>query len=143
MSRIEGWIGSAHHRDTEAQRGKRLDGKGQTAKHRLSLRWIAGWDLMHHPPNEELKMRSATLLILLSLLLTPIVCAPSTSTSSTNQAGTTVEPTITQYSLTPEKLQKAEALYKVIAVFVTLSTIYGFVVLLGLLRFDIGPKFRN
>jgi len=88
-------------------------------------------------------MRSVTLLILLSLLLTPIVCAQSTSTASTNQAGTTVEPTITHYSLTPEKLQKAEGLYKIIVVFVTLSTIYGFVVLLALLRFDVGPRFRN
>src|SRR5690242_3091891 len=88
-------------------------------------------------------MRCAILLFVLSLLLTPIVCAQSTSTASTNQNGTSVEPTVTHYSLTPDKLQKAEGLYKIIVVFVTLSTIYGFVVLLGLLRFDIGPKFRN
>ncbi|HEU5402458.1 MAG TPA: M48 family metallopeptidase [Terriglobales bacterium] len=53
------------------------------------------------------------------------------------------EPTGTHYTLPPEKLEKAAALYHTQVVLFLAGSLYGFVVLLGFLRFDIGPRFRN
>ena len=50
---------------------------------------------------------------------------------------------ITQYSLPPDKLAKAHALYTVRTTMHFAETIYGIVLLLLVLRFHLGPKFRD
>ncbi len=83
----------------------------------------------------------STLLVALVVLL---VSAGVAQTSIAKQPkASSAEPTITHYSLPPEKLEKATALYHIEIVFLTLATLFGFLVLLGFLRFDIGPRFRN
>ena len=92
--------------------------------------------------NERLKLGffGAVVVLLALVLLSGVGLAQS---STTTQAQASAEPTITHYSLSPEKLQKATALYHIELVFLTLVTLYGFLILLGLLRFDIGPRLRN
>lgn len=60
-------------------------------------------------------------------------------------AGASVQapPPITQYSLPPDKLAKAHALYTVRTTLHFAETIYGLILLLLVLRFQLGAKFRD
>ena len=51
--------------------------------------------------------------------------------------------TVSEYSLPPDKLAKAEALYKTRTVIYLLGTIFGIVVLWALLKLRVAPVFRN
>jgi STE24 endopeptidase len=50
---------------------------------------------------------------------------------------------ISEYTLPPEKLAEAEALYRIRTVLYLFGTIWGIVVLWGLLKLRIAPAFRN
>lgn len=50
---------------------------------------------------------------------------------------------IVEYSLPPDKLQKAHALYLQIVRFQIIDTVYGFLILLGLLYFAVAARFRD
>ena len=90
--------------------------------------------------NGDLFRLAVALLAL--VLMAPVGGVSQTSPVSQPQASAG-EPTLTHYSLPPEKLEKAAALYRTQVVLFLAGSLYGFVVLLGLLRFDIGPRFRN
>jgi Zn-dependent protease with chaperone function len=54
-----------------------------------------------------------------------------------------VTSTVTQYSLAPDLLVKAHALYTVRTTLHFLETLWGILVLIGILRFRIGPRLRD
>jgi Zn-dependent protease with chaperone function len=86
-------------------------------------------------------MLAASLLLALTFLSAHYAWAQSSSTPQTKQ--TSAEPTITHYLLPSDKLEKAAALYHTRVVLFLSGSFYGFLILLGLLRFDVGPRFRN
>jgi Zn-dependent protease with chaperone function len=87
-------------------------------------------------------MRSAILLLALAVLLLPSAAGPQ-NTPTTPQPQASAEPTITHYSLPPDKLHKSEALYKTRVILLVLESLYGLVVLVALLRINVGPKFQD
>lgn len=82
-------------------------------------------------------MRARWALFILLLLL-----ASAASAQTTTQAAP-VAHTVTQYSLPPDQLAKAHALYTVRVTLHFVETVYGLILLLFILRFRLGPKFRN
>ena len=90
-------------------------------------------------------MRFIGLAIL--VLTIPVLCCPAmgqTSAPSTSQstASTTATGRI-EYTLPPDKMQKARALYLQTERFLILDPLYGFLVLLGLLYFGVVARFRT
>lgn len=86
-------------------------------------------------------MRAAVLLICLGLLVT---CgAFSQSAAPSDHAQITAGQTVTQYTLPPDKLAKAKTLYTTQVVLLIVETIYGFIVLLFVVRGRLGTTFRN
>ncbi len=79
----------------------------------------------------------------LAFMLLPSRAALAQSSPATRSQASTAEPTITHYSLPPDKLEKAEALYHTRVVLFLAGSVYGFVILLGFLRFNVGPGFRS
>jgi STE24 endopeptidase len=59
------------------------------------------------------------------------------------QASAPVTATVTQYSLPPDKLEKAHALYTARTTLHFVETLYGILLLLFVLRFRLGVKFRD
>jgi Zn-dependent protease with chaperone function len=86
-------------------------------------------------------MRLATLLACLCLLLTGITFAQTAAPSA--QPQTSAGQTITQYTLPPDKLAKAKSLYTTQIVLMIGETLYGFLVLLLIVRGRLGATFRN
>lgn len=83
-----------------------------------------------------------SLLFALMLLFSCVSWAQNSQASQSQQASA-AEATITHYSLPPEKMEKAATLYRTQVILFLAGSLYAFVVLLGFLRFDIGPRFRN
>jgi STE24 endopeptidase len=86
-------------------------------------------------------MRLPAVFLFLSLVF---VCAASAQTPATSERPqTSAGQTVTQYVLPPDKLAKAKTLYTTQVVLMIVETIYGFLVLLFLVRGRVGSKFRN
>lgn len=86
-------------------------------------------------------MRLAAVFLFLSLVS---VCVASAQTPATSEhPQTSAAQTVTQYVLPPDKLAKAKTLYTTQVVLMIVETIYGFLVLLFLVRGRVGSKFRN
>jgi STE24 endopeptidase len=85
--------------------------------------------------------RLAPFLLLSSLLLPAAALAQPPAASDHPQVS--AGQTITQYTLSPEKLARAKALYTTRIVLMVAGTIYGFVVLVFVVRGRVGSKFRN
>lgn len=95
-------------------------------------------------------MKSLVLLLMFSAVLAfPAICRAQnahTETSSATQAQAGNPPQtlkITEYTLPPEKLAKAKALYRTSTVLYLFGMVFGIVVLWGLLRLRIAPAFRD
>jgi Zn-dependent protease with chaperone function len=86
-------------------------------------------------------MRILATIALLALFLHPLLFAQTQSNSL--QAQTSAEPVITHYSLTPDKLAQAKALYTTSNVLMVVGLVWGLLVLLGFLVWKIGPRYRN
>jgi Zn-dependent protease with chaperone function len=86
-------------------------------------------------------MRLASTLVCLTLILACAAVSQTTAPSDHSQAS--AGQPITQYTLTPDKLAKAKTLYTTQVVLMIVETIYGFLVLLFLVRGRVGSGFRN
>lgn len=86
-------------------------------------------------------MRAASILLFLTLLLSSNGFGQTQPASS--QPGVSAEPTVTQYSLPPEKLAQAKALYTTSNVLMVVGMAWSFLVLLAILGLRIGPRYRN
>jgi STE24 endopeptidase len=86
-------------------------------------------------------MRAASILLFLILFL-PISGFGQTPPDS-SQPAVSAEPTVTHYSLPPEKLAKAKALYTTSNVLMIAGMVWSFLVLLAILGWKIGPRYRN
>src|SRR4051794_23434068 len=80
-------------------------------------------------------------LLLLGVAATAQSPVQGSSPAASSQAS--AEPPVTHYSLPPDKLAKARTLYTTQVVLLIVETIYGFLVLLFLLRTRVGETFRN
>ena len=95
--------------------------------------------------------RSAFCLVLYAVVaLTPgfavALAAPATQAQSSEQSQTVQQPQelkVTEYSLPPDKLAKAEALYTTRTVLYVFDLVFGIVVLWVLLRLGVAPFFRD
>src|SRR5512133_1271896 len=81
--------------------------------------------------------------LLLLLGVGAIAQPPAQATSPAASTQASAEPPVTSYSLPADKLAKAKTLYTTQVVLLIVETIYGFLVLLFLLRTRVGEKFRN
>ena len=91
----------------------------------------------------ERRHRTFVSAVLLAVVFLALAAPGAAQSSPSAQPQASAEPTITHYSLPPEKLEKAAALYHTQVVLFLAGRLYGFVILLGFLRFDVGPGFRN
>ncbi len=85
-------------------------------------------------------------ILALSLTFAVAQPAPSASTPSSAQSQTTQSPhelKVTEYRLSPDKLAKAEALYKTRTVLYLFGMVFGIVVLCVLLKLRVAPVFRD
>jgi STE24 endopeptidase len=85
-------------------------------------------------------------LLWLTLILCPLSCLPAqaqSTGSSQTSAQVPVTAPISQYSLPPDKLAKAQALYTVRTTLHFVETIYGLALLLFVLHFHLGARFRS
>lgn len=83
--------------------------------------------------------RTAFLLFFLLCLPAPAQTAPEQKTGQTEAA----EKPIVGYTLPPDKLEKAEALYKLDHKFEIISPLYSWLVLLAVLSWGIGARYRD
>ena len=95
-------------------------------------------------------MKKAALLLIISAFISFSMFAPAQNspaeTSSTTQTQTDHQAQtskVTEYTLPPEKLAKAEALYRTSTVLYLFGMVLGIVVLWILLRLRIAPAFRD
>lgn len=85
-------------------------------------------------------MRAAYAVLLFSLLIPSISCAQGTDSIQTQA---TQEPVVSSYSLPADKLAKSKALYETANALMIVETLYGFAILYGVLRWRLGPRFRD
>src|SRR5882762_8798620 len=92
-----------------------------------------------------MRVRKLVLLLLLCIPLSLPVWGQSSATQDSAQAVSNASsaPKIVEYTLPPDKLQKAHALYIQSTRLLVVDTVYGFLVLLGLLYFGTVAGFRN
>ncbi len=91
----------------------------------------------------QMRVRCAVLSLFFFLAcLAPTILAQEAS-APTAQASAPVTRTVTAYSLPPDELAKAKALYTVRTTLHFVETIYGIVLLLLVLRFHLGARFRD
>src|SRR5262249_30084564 len=67
----------------------------------------------------------------------------SSPTPAASQAATTTSGPTTSYTLPPDKLAKAKALYDLFGKLRIFATIYGFAILLALLYLGVAARFRD
>jgi len=81
---------------------------------------------------------------LLSVLCVPAVSQPTPGSARADSAGASGAPASRiEYTLPPDKLQKAHALYVQAETFQILEPLYGIAVLLGILYFGVAARFRD
>lgn len=85
-------------------------------------------------------MRRLAVVLFVLFAISPFLVA---QVQPAQQIQVSTEPTVTQYSLPPDKLAKAWALYRTRNVLIAVETIYGIAVLLALLAWRVAPRFRN
>src|ERR1044071_8965724 len=90
-------------------------------------------------------MRFLKLIILSSVLAVSslLACAQSTPQTSPQSTASAAPKKIVEYSLPPDKLEKAHALYLQSVRFDVIDTVYGFLILLAILYFGVAARFRN
>ena len=93
-------------------------------------------------------LRAGLLGVLVACLLTTLraqtpapAAWPAASVASSHSAS--AEPPITEYRLPPDKLQKAEGLYRIRKTLYLAQTVWGFAALLLLLQLRLGARFRD
>src|SRR5262249_42935897 len=86
-------------------------------------------------------MRPIAALLLLALLLPQALFAQSQPASSQSQVS--AEPAVTQYSLPPDKLVKATALYHTRIFLTVVGGLWSFIVLVMIVLGKVGGRFRN
>lgn len=86
-------------------------------------------------------MRAASILLFLTFVLLGNGFGYSQPASS--QPAVSAEPTVTHYSLPPEKLAQAKALYTTSNVLMVVGMVWSFLVLLAILGWRVGPRYRN
>jgi Zn-dependent protease with chaperone function len=82
-------------------------------------------------------------LLLTALFLLTVGAATAQQGSAATQPQASSQPAITHYSLPPDKLAKAEALYHINVAMFLAGSFYGFAILILFLRFWVGPRFRK
>lgn len=92
-----------------------------------------------------MKLLASVLLFVLSLSLTPIkthaqspAASPAPSTAQSAPQTETI-----QYTLPPDKLAKSKALYDLRGKLRIIDTVYGLLILLGLLYFGVAARYRD
>ncbi len=91
-------------------------------------------------------MRKRRLLIAcLPVILTILTCAPPSAAHNNppDTAASSQSPTVIEYSLPTDKLQKSYALYLTTGVLYFVTTVWGFLVLYGMLRMRFGARLRD
>src|SRR5215467_7597227 len=92
-----------------------------------------------------MKLLASVLLFVLFFSLIPVKMhaqSPAASPApSTTQSAPQTE--TTQYTLPPEKLAKSKALYDLRGKLRIIDTIYGLLILLGLLYFGVAARYRD
>src|SRR5262245_4163920 len=91
-------------------------------------------------------MRLAIVSLLALVMLSKGAMAQSPTSSPTpaaSQAATTTSGPTTSYTLPPDKLAKAKALYDLFGKLRIFATIYGFAILLALLYLGVAARFRD
>lgn len=83
------------------------------------------------------------LVFLVCCVLVSIVAQAQNKNASQGSSSAYVTGTITQYSLPPAELAKAHALYTIGTSLYFVETAWGFLVLLLILRWRVGPAFRD
>ena len=73
----------------------------------------------------------------------PSPATTSAPDASSAQAATTPTTQTTQYTLPPDKLAKSRALYDLRGKLLIVDTLYGLLVLLGVLYFGVAAKYRD
>jgi Zn-dependent protease with chaperone function len=86
-------------------------------------------------------VKTLQLLLLLSVSLATMQAQTPSSQATTPQAST--PKTTTEYTLPPDKLIKAKAIYTVRTTLETFDPIYSFLVLLAILSFGVAAAYRN
>jgi len=86
-------------------------------------------------------MRVGSIVLFLIFLFPVLLIGQAQPVSS--QPTVSAEPTVTQYSLPPEKLAKAKALYTTSNVLMVAGLFWSFVVLIAILGWRIGPRYRS
>src|SRR5882672_2341133 len=91
-----------------------------------------------------MRVSKPALFLLLGIPLSLPVWGQSSPTQDSTQVSNNSSTTkIVEYTLPPDKLQKAHALYIQSTRLLIVDTVYGFLVLLGLLYFGTVARFRN
>ena len=84
-------------------------------------------------------------MLCLGAAAVPITRAQPPEATETATATNVAQPpdTITEYSLSPDKLAQADALYRTGVVLYVVSTLYGLALLVAVLALRLGPRFRD
>ena len=92
-----------------------------------------------------MKLLGACLVITICLMMTPqsALTQPTTSLPSATNVQNASGTQTTQYTLPPDKLAKSKALYDLRGKLQIIDTVYGLLILLGLLYLGIAAKYRD
>jgi len=91
-----------------------------------------------------MRLAGSLLVFLFCLALTPQKILPQTSASPTPAAAEAAPQTqTTEYTLPPDKLQKAKALYDLRGMLRIIDTVFSLLVLLGILYFGVAARYRD
>jgi STE24 endopeptidase len=91
------------------------------------------------------KRRYCLLIVFVTLVLFTLVATPlaAAQNSGPEAVASTQTPVLIHYSLPPDKLQKAYALYQLRGALYFVTTAWGFLVLYGMLRMRFGARLRD
>lgn len=97
---------------------------------------------------EESSVKIASWLVLCTFVVLSFASAmaqqaPSTPTTNDTAQAQSVQQTVTEYRLPPEKMAKALALYKIRVVLYLFSSVFGIALLVALLWLRVPARFRN
>jgi Zn-dependent protease with chaperone function len=90
-----------------------------------------------------MKLLSSVLLLVICLSFLPKKGLAQTPAASPSPATAQSAPQTTQYTLPPDKLAKATALYNLRFKLRIIDTLYGLLILLGLLYFGVAARYRD
>src|ERR1041385_6302644 len=90
-----------------------------------------------------MKLLSSVLLLVICLSFLPKKGLAQTPAASPSPVTAQSAPQTTQYTLPPDKLAKATALYNLRFKLRIIDTLYGLLILLGLLYFGVAARYRD